>query len=768
MRFQEGKMRYAFAGLYIAMVLALLACTFIASRSYKKIAGSVAMLVGMLIPPVIGNLVIVLSTVKIPAVIGCYIYFIGMDAVMMALLRFTFKYCVIKWPTEKLHYLVYLFVTADVFQYMLNPIFGHAFDVEPTVLEGKNYYLVVPYAGQTYHRVVVYAIFILVLIIFAVKIVRSSRVYRERYTVILITMVVTGLWQTYYIFSRTPIDRSMTGYGIFGLLIFYFALYYRPLTLLDRLLANMASDMPDAIFFYDAYGRCIWANQPAIDLVGIKDEKFDSASSLLQEKFGDKEDFDKLEWECNQVLGSGNDAKYYYQAKRTVTDEKGLVTGAFLTIRDVTEQERLLQQERYNATHDALTDLFTKEHLYTCIRKKLDRELKKDFLILYIDILNFKLINDVFGSAFGDKALKDIAGCLRKHFSKTGVFGRLGGDTFGVCIPKEDFHEKEMEELLAKYTINDGMMDHHVVIHIGAYEVIEREMDISFMFDRALLAMSTIEEEYQQHIAYYDEKIRKDVLWAQHISAQLKDALAKRNVVPYLQPIVDKNGKIVGAEALARWLHPQDGFLPPASFIPVFEKNGMIIEIDRYMWRCACEILSDWEKKGRDLFISVNISPKDFYFMNVTEEIMGLAKEYGITPSRLRIEITETVMMTDVDNRMRMLDELRAAGFIVEMDDFGSGYSSLNLLKDMPVDVLKIDMKFLTKTADDNKARTILQNIINLSEDLGIFSLTEGVETKPQLDMLCEMGCKLFQGYYFAKPLPLTEFDEFLEKSQAS
>ena len=153
--------------------------------------------------------------------------------------------------------------------------------------------------------------------------------------------------------------------------------------------------------------------------------------------------------------------------------------------------------------------------------------------------------------------------------------------------------------------------------------------------------------------------------------------------------------------------------------------------------------------------------------MDVASEIKALAKEYGIDHSKLRIEITETVMMTDVENRMKVLDDLRKDGFIVEMDDFGSGYSSLNLLKDMPVDVLKIDMRFLTSNSDDMKARTILQNIINLSEDLGMFSLTEGVETKSQLEMLSEMGCKLFQGYYFAKPLPLDDFNDFLKSQSA-
>ena len=164
---------------------------------------------------------------------------------------------------------------------------------------------------------------------------------------------------------------------------------------------------------------------------------------------------------------------------------------------------------------------------------------------------------------------------------------------------------------------------------------------------------------------------------------------------------------------------------------------------------------------GSDMFISVNISPKDFYFFDVAAEIKKLVREYGIEPSRLRIEITETIMMNGAAERMKILDELRKSGFIVEMDDFGSGYSSLNLLKDMPVDVLKIDMKFLSASGSKEKGQTIIRNIIRLSEELDIASLTEGVETEEQYNQLFEMGCQLFQGYYFAKPMPIEDFESF-------
>ena len=186
----------------------------------------------------------------------------------------------------------------------------------------------------------------------------------------------------------------------------------------------------------------------------------------------------------------------------------------------------------------------------------------------------------------------------------------------------------------------------------------------------------------------------------------------------------------------------------------------MIASIDRYMWRCACEILLRWKRDYRNQFISINISPKDFYFMDVLAEIKKLIKEYGISPNQLRIEITETVMMGDQDNRIDIINELRKEGFIVEIDDFGSGYSSLNLLKDMPVDLIKIDMAFLRKSDNNDKAKIILNNVIKLSDELGILSLTEGIETENQYHVLSEMGCKLFQGYYFAKPMPVDEFEK--------
>jgi EAL domain-containing protein (putative c-di-GMP-specific phosphodiesterase class I) len=257
------------------------------------------------------------------------------------------------------------------------------------------------------------------------------------------------------------------------------------------------------------------------------------------------------------------------------------------------------------------------------------------------------------------------------------------------------------------------------------------------------------------------------MLWNQEISAQLDAAIEQNQIVPYLQPIADRSGKIVGAEALARWIHPIHGFMSPADFIPLFEENGRIVDLDRHIWKSACKILSDLEERYPELFISVNVSPKDFYMTDVLAEIMSYVMEYDVDPKNLRIEVTETSMMRDTDDKMKVLEEFRKQGFIVEMDDFGSGYSSLNMLKDMPVDVLKIDMKFLGKSNDEQRANIIVKNVIRLSEDLGIVSLTEGVETVEQFNALHDLGCALFQGYNFSKPIPFKEFESMLEREKS-
>ncbi len=527
------------------------------------------------------------------------------------------------------------------------------------------------------------------------------------------------------------------------------------------MLSDIISEIPEALFVFDPNGKCIWVNETGCQMADIQNEIFEKAERNLIPVFGESV-MNHQNWSDKKTVHNDTKVQYYALESRSFTDERKCLTGSYLRIRDITKEQKKLKKEIYNATHDILTGLYTREYLYQRIAELLQISKHKHYLIIFVNVKNFKIVNDVFGKAFGDDTLRIVADWVKKDLSDNCCYGRLGGDTFGVLIPEEEFLPKQIEKELSDFVIRKKNADYQLLIHLGVYSVKSSDTDVSVMFDRAHLALSTIEDDYKFHIAYYNQDIKKKIIWNQNICTQLHEALYKRQILPYLQPIADRTGTIVGAEALARWIHPEHGFMSPASFIPIFEKNGMIAEVDKHIWRCACEILSRWKTESKNLFISINISPKDFYFIDVLAEVQNLVKEFRLSPASLRIEITETVMMNDADNRMQILDSFRKAGFIVEMDDFGSGFSSLNLLKDMPVDVLKIDMKFLGKTEDKSKAKTIVRNIIRLSEELGISALTEGVETQEQYQALSEMGCELFQGYYFSKPLPIEEFEKIV------
>lgn len=743
---------------FVVLIIALLICAVIARRSERAIGTSVALLLGALVPPVAGNLIIIVSQSPELSVIGCLFYFIGMNYVMFALLRFTLKYCQISVKRRKYLWIAYIFLIVDTVSLLLNLHFGHAFTFEQLTVSGAPFYRFVPLWGQSIHRLIDYGIFFAVLIIFFVKMIRSHRVYLEKYAVIFATMILVGLWQTFYIFSRTPLDRSMIGFGVFGLLVFFFSIYYRPLRLLDRLLVSMSSELPDAVLFFDVNGLCIWANSKGASLLNLPESQFEKASDRLTELFGEPENR-MGDWSRQQTIRKNGNERHYYLQKKTVFDDKNRLAGSFLSIRDNTKETIELQKERYNATHDRTTDLYNKVYLYEMIRKTLDENPDKKWCISVASVDEFEVITDIYGNAFGEVALKQISDWLLIEMPEGSIYGRIGETEFGACVPVDGFDYDHLQNVLSHSVVRAENVEQHVFIHFGVYQITEPELDISVMFDRAKLALSVVRDDLKQAVGFYQESLRDKILWNHQISADLPVALEEHQIIPYLQAIMDKNGRLVGAEVLARWVHPKEGFLMPASFIPIFEKNGLIVELDRYMWQCACEIIKGWEQDGLDLFLSINISPKDFDVVDVEAEIKNLVYKYGIRPEHLRLEITESAILNDEVTVVKILQDLRKEGFLIEMDDFGSGYSSMNLLKDLPLDLVKLDMVFLN-SKNVEKAKTVVQSILAMTQQLGLLSLMEGVETNRQYENLMNMGCQFFQGYYFSKPVSVEEFRE--------
>ena len=755
-------LRLTFGIILFVLAGVMAVCSEIARKKGKKIGNAAAMMLICTIPPVAGNAVIILSSQRILSLIGCYTYYLGMDLIIAAMLHFTFVYCRMEWPNKMIRNALYSLFLIDVIQLLLNIVFHHAFEVQAMEVYGYDYYKMIPHLGQHFHRVVDYCMLAGIIGIFINRLVKSPRLQSERYSVILGCLIVVTVWESAYIISGTPMDRSMVGFAVFSLMIFYFSLYYRPMRLLDRMLGSVVAQQQQSMFFFDANQRCLWMNPAGQKLLGLKEEETARAGGELEKMFGSRH-VGEDEW-SEQVITPGDEGgeRTCELSRSPFRDKKGKINGFYITVRDETEERRQMARKLYNARHDHLTGLYNGDYLFERTRELLDKNPEKEYLLIYADINDFKMINDVYGYAFGDYALQVTAKWVEEDLSDNSVCGRLGGDTFGVCLPAEEFNQERAEQKLSDFVVNDGTTEHHLLIHIGVYRVAERDIPVSVMYDRAHMALDTVKEEYHVITGWYEDSLRDQVLWNQQISAELPEAIAEGQIRPWLQPIMDRNGKAIGAEALVRWVHPEDGIRNPGSFIPVFEQNGMIADLDLHIWKSSCEILARWQQEGNDLFISVNISPKDFIFLDVGAELKRLVKEYGIDPRKLRVEITETVMMSDMEKRMAVLEDLRQSGFLIEMDDFGSGYSSLNMLKDMPVDVVKIDMAFRGRSnqASIPRAKAIVREIIALARALDIVSLTEGVETEEQYHNLMAMGCELYQGYYFSKPIPLDQFEE--------
>ncbi len=417
--------------------------------------------------------------------------------------------------------------------------------------------------------------------------------------------------------------------------------------------------------------------------------------------------------------------------------------------------------------YDSLTGLYGKAFFYQKVKEILLRNPDQEYDIVCSDIENFKLINDVFGVPTGDQLLRLIADAYRKKAEGKGICGRINSDQFACLLPRRTYSDEMF--VTASARINERIDAGNVVMKWGIYTIEDRGISVGQMCDRALLAARSIKGQYGKFFAEYDDTLRNRLLKDQAITDSMESALAEEQFQIYLQPkyrIADES--LVGAEALVRWDHPEWGFQSPAEFIPLFEKNGFITKLDQYVWDKTCSVLRQWDDRGFvPISISVNVSRADIYNADITEILMRIVKKYGLSPSRLHLEITESAYTENPGQIIETVSHLRDLGFIVEMDDFGSGYSSLNMLNEMPIDILKLDMKFIQSETAKPNSQGILQFIVSLARWMHLSVVAEGVETKEQLDRLNEIGCDYVQGYYFAKPMPCQDFETLLEKLQA-
>lgn len=411
---------------------------------------------------------------------------------------------------------------------------------------------------------------------------------------------------------------------------------------------------------------------------------------------------------------------------------------------------------------DPLTGLYSKEAFFQKAHRQMQVRPDRKYVIICSDVENFKLFNDAFGYAEGDQLLKSIEEALRKLAGDTGICGRMGADRFMLLLSRRERPEdyarlmESMDESLPAYS---GKL-----VKWGIYEVIDPVIPVEQMCDHALMAKDSIKGQYNTRFALYDDALRDKLLREQRMIASLGEAVQAKQLAVYLQPkFALADNSLAGAEALVRWIHPELGFLSPGEFVPLLERKGFISQLDRYMWEQACALLHDWQARGlKSVPISVNVSRADIYQPEFPDVLPALVEKYQVDSKMLHLEITESAYAEDTEQIIEAVDRLRTWGFCVEMDDFGSGYSSLNMLSRVKMDVLKLDMKFVQTEVTNAGERGILPLVVEMAKKMDMRVVAEGVETPEQLQYVRDAGCDYVQGFLFAKPMPSAEFEKYL------
>lgn len=417
----------------------------------------------------------------------------------------------------------------------------------------------------------------------------------------------------------------------------------------------------------------------------------------------------------------------------------------------------------YLATYDELTGIYNKQAFYAKTKEMLLDNPDKNFDLLRINIERFKVLNDLFGESTGDKLLRYIGKFLKEINLPLCVSGRLYADNFVVCYEAGKGDSRRMINTL-QMVADSFAINNRTILSFGLYRIDDKTLPVSVMCDRANMALWKAKGNFKNPYCEYDEKMRQQVLKEQKIINAMEMAIQNKEFTLYLQPKYNiEKGTIIGAEALVRWISLENGFISPGDFIPVFENNGFVYEVDKFIWEESCRYLRKWLDEGREVHpISVNVSRIDLYDPKLVQHLVNLREKYQLPSQYLELEITESAYTEDPEQIITITRQLREAGFVILMDDFGTGYSSLNMLKDIQIDVLKLDMGFLKSSDYSAKGGNILTAILKMAESLKMQTIAEGVETKEQVEFLKSIGCKYVQGFYYSKPLPVGEFEKLI------
>lgn len=754
-------LRIAYLILFFISVGMMLYILFKSRKIRSEVAVRMSVLMGSFIVEAVACLILATVKSEETASLAFSFAFISTD-VMLLYMYVLIRYFAKEPFTSKLRVAVlFSLITADCVSMFANVFTEHAFRVY-RVFVGNDFFFQAEYLpGMKFRLVLMYFVCFLIVWALLKRVFLLPRVYSMRYLSVLFVLMVMFFWDAAYSLLKAPVNTEIFGNGIFAFVIFYCTVGYVPKQLFTNIFMKAVDEDRDGLLFFDADDECIFANQGVIALTGMGADK-DFLSKEMH-RWVEQEHF-KLDENFTKTQTLIRDGKpFHLQVElQALRDKKDRKIGNLFRFQDITNEKIEAEKQRFLATHDTLTNAYNREGFYLTARELIDKDPERKRLILRFNYRDFKYVNNYFGLKKGDEILCNTVTILKEIMGKDAILARFYGDDFVMLTDAENYDENQYDTLLDRLSHNIVDTYYTIYTHMGVYEIEDSGMSVAQMCDNASLALENIKLDRGNRISYYSGNIMEQQLHEREIISRFEDALANGELRIYLQPQVDADGHLVSAEALARWVDPKKGLVLPGEFIPVLERNGLIYKLDRFVWGETARLLADWKEQGigKEIAVSVNVSPRDIYYLNLYDIFTGFIEKYKIDSSLLKIELTESTLMRDRNRYTELIDDLHAGGFEIEMDDFGSGYSSLGILQDIPVDVLKIDRSFIREAETNDRSRIILGMVMSMAKKLHTKVIVEGVETRSQVYFLEAMGCKIFQGFFFAEPMPLEVFEE--------
>lgn len=718
---------------------------------------------------ILSYMMFVLSSRYFPAIIFNEIYYICTDWLTFTLFLLSSENIESFSKPRKISWIFFAGAVVDSASLAVNTFTRHSFDLIPSMTVNEFRFWWLDFHPVHYiHLGFCYVMAVFAFAALVLNAITAPKFYKRKYIYFLIAYIVVLLCNFQCYSMNMPIDYSVHLYGIFATFLATYSTRTFPSYLVTNVMGKVSESVPDAIVHFDYEGNAIYQNEAAKRLFDLKTGLLKMDPSVFKEKYLTKDNGEiSVKWENGSVYFSmnlnlnGSDGVKHFRVLFQELKIEGNSVGSYIEISDKTEEKNRYQKERYAATHDELTGLLNRAGFFEEVERNIKKGVYKNPVMVCSNIKDFKVVNDIFGETVGDEILLNHALILKEKASENDVYGRLCDDKFVIFMEKNHFNSEVFTQEFKKLSRMTKNNSYQMFISAGVYEVHDLTESVQVMYDKAKVAMDTIKGDYLTSLAFYDSALLDKLLAEKNIIDNFENALASDQFKIYLQPIFDQDGNVISAESLVRWNSPEVGMIYPADFIDVLEHTGLVYKVDKLICEKAAALLAGWKSKGYGIrSVSVNASSRDEYYFDTISFLKSVVGKNGLSPDSLVIEIRESALLNDYEAGTHYFDRIKAAGFKVAIDDFGSGYSSLNMLKDFNVDAVKISADFFSENEISSRAEIILRSMLEMVKELNIKAAALGIENESQKKILSSMGCTVFQGFLFSKPVTPEEFEE--------